>query len=67
MIKDESGFILKAYVESVKCLKLFKQDIDEVSPNENFGMDVRVELKPNIICEQNDSKDNNSIKKNLVK
>ncbi len=29
-------------------------------------MDAKMELKPNIICEQYDSKDNNMIKKNFV-
>ncbi len=69
LIKDEPGFILKAYINTryggVKCFKLFKQDMDEVSHNENFSMDVKVELKPNIIYKQNDSKINDSIK-NLV-
>ncbi len=68
LIKDEPGFILKAYIGTrdrrTNCFKLFRHDTDEATPNKNFGMDVKIELKPNI--EQNDSKDNNLIKKNLV-
>jgi len=68
LIKDEPGFILKACLytnDMYGKIQLFRQDADdEVSPIENLCMDVKMELKPNITCEQNDSEDDH--KKNLV-
>jgi len=59
LIKDEPGFILKACIDYE--VQLFIEGFG-VPPN----IDVKMELKPTIICEQNDSKDDHMIKKNLV-
>jgi len=57
MVKDEYGFILKAYLKEIPCetnekIRLFKQGINicghEIS-SENFCMDIKVKLRPNII------------------
>ncbi len=68
LIRDEPGFILKAclYINNRnEEIQLFRKKIDEVLSDENFSIDFKMELKPNIICEQNNSEGNNMIK-NLV-
>ncbi|RIA98395.1 hypothetical protein C1645_731740 [Glomus cerebriforme] len=51
MVKDEYGFILKAYLaENHHLFKQYESDYD-IDSNENFSMDIKVELKPNIICD----------------
>ncbi|RIA98392.1 BTB/POZ domain-containing protein [Glomus cerebriforme] len=58
-VKGEYGFILRVQLLgnlSWDRLQLFRQEMDKAEPliddDESFGMDVRVELEPNIICKE---------------
>ena len=78
LIKDEIGFVLKAYLyhdesddNDYRKAQLLKHDIVSLpaATDENFSMDVKMELKPNTICDfiqQKDTKDHNLIMKDLM-
>ncbi|RIA83340.1 hypothetical protein C1645_833984 [Glomus cerebriforme] len=57
IVKDEYGFILKVKMIDEKT-QLFRQDVNSYEKSlfnlsgDDFDMDIEVELKPNIICEE---------------
>ncbi|RIA98391.1 hypothetical protein C1645_130403 [Glomus cerebriforme] len=85
MVKGEYGFILKAYLNGVETHQLFRQYVKEYprsllgyddyniddDDDENFSMDIKMELRPNMLCdsiqeEKKIIKNNKAINENLL-